>query len=52
MTTDDLCIGRRVFWRGLPAIVIDIHWFQTPLIRIKVFSYEHWTTADQLEVRP
>lgn len=51
MSTADLAFGRKVTWRGLPGQIVDILWYQTPLVQIRVFSYTHWTTADQLEVR-
>jgi hypothetical protein len=50
----DLCIGRRVLYRGMNAEILDIHCWQakTPLVQIRVYGrYTHWTTADQLELR-
>jgi hypothetical protein len=51
MSITDLAYGKRVIWRTLDAVIIDICWTTTPLVRIRLNgNHTHWTTADQLEV--
>lgn len=49
MTTADLCYGRRVIWRGLMGIIVDIQWGHNVRARIRIVGgWEHWVAPQEL----
>jgi len=44
MSVTDLAFNRRVIWRNLPGIIIDIRWGHNPVAG----GWEHWVAPAEL----
>ena len=49
MSVTDLAFNRRVIWRNLPGIIIDIRWGHNPRALIRIAGgWEHWVAPAEL----
>lgn len=51
MTATQLAYGKRVVWRGLRAVIIDIYWrVDRTQVQIRVVGgHLHWARPEELE---
>ncbi len=50
MTILDLCFNRRVIWRGLPAVIVDLRYGVHPRALIRIAGgWQHWVAPAELQ---
>lgn len=51
MSATDLAFNRRVVWRGLAGVIVDIRWGHNPRALVRIAGgWQHWVAPEELEV--